>query len=325
MMDDEQYTGLRERYRNFAEIETRGSSALYSEMAARVSQSEALLRLIARLPPAKQQPNLVFAATRRLFGTPADAADFERTLLAHPEPIRALILARSTQSNEPGRCATLLPAMARLPEPLAIIEVGASAGLCLLPDRYAYDYGRASLRPDGAGPDTPVFPCRASSDTPLPERMPRIVWRAGLDLSPVDLGDEEDVAWLQTLVWPGDDARAERLGQAVAVARRDPPEVVRGDLVDDLAALAARAPRDVTLVVFHTAVLAYVDAQKRDRFARLVARLGAVWISNESADVLPRVAARLRTAPPPGHSVLAVNGEPVAVTHMHGLSIDWLA
>jgi hypothetical protein len=49
------------------------------------------------------------------------------------------MLAQSTQTNEPGRCAALLPMLARLPEPLALLEVGASAGLCLLPDFYTYD------------------------------------------------------------------------------------------------------------------------------------------------------------------------------------------
>jgi hypothetical protein len=53
---------------------------------------------------------------------------------------------RRTQTNEVGRCAVLLPALAELPEPLALLEVGASAGLNLLPDRYSYEY----LHPDGA-------------------------------------------------------------------------------------------------------------------------------------------------------------------------------
>jgi hypothetical protein len=54
-------------------------------------------------------------------------------------------LSRRTQTNEPGRCATLLPALAALDGPLALIEVGASAGLCLHVDRYSYDYGHTHL------------------------------------------------------------------------------------------------------------------------------------------------------------------------------------
>ena len=64
------------------------------------------------------------------------------------DALRAVMLERSTQTNEPGRCAALLPVLAGLPEPLALLEVGASAGLCLLPDFYGYDYGRTILAPD---------------------------------------------------------------------------------------------------------------------------------------------------------------------------------
>ena len=60
-------------------------------------------------------------------------------VLQDTETLRAVMLARSTQTNEHGRCAALLPVLAGLPEPLALLEVGASAGLCLLPDFYAYD------------------------------------------------------------------------------------------------------------------------------------------------------------------------------------------
>jgi hypothetical protein len=95
-----------------------------------------------------------------------------------------------------------------------------------------------------------------------------LVWRAGLDLSPLDVRDDGDVRWLQALVWPGEGERARLLEEALAVARRDPPRVVKGDLRHDLAALAVEAPKDATLVVFHTAVRAYVpEATDRNAFA----------------------------------------------------------
>ena len=316
---------LRARYLAFAEHEAKGVSPLYEELARAVAGSEPLLRFVASLPEAKRQPNLVFAAVRHLYGTPADGRHFAETVGRHEEPVRRLILARSTQTNEPGRCATLLPVLARLPQPLALLEVGASAGLCLFPDRYGYDYGRARLEPDDAaasGP--PVFPCRANDATPLPDRLPEVAWRAGLDLDPVDLDDPEEAAWLQTLVWPGQEARAERLRSAMRVARERPPTVAKGDLARDLPALAATAPAGATLVVFHSAVLVYVDEEDRDRFTRLVKELDAVWISNESPRVFPPIAAKLDAPPPRDRFVLAVDGEPVALTGPHGQSIDWL-
>jgi hypothetical protein len=150
----------------------------------------------------------------------------------------------------------LLPAFAQLPQPLALLEVGASAGLCLLPDRWGYDYGRTRLEPRLLrSHHAPIFPCRANEATPLPDRAPEIVWRAGIDLNPIDLTDPEAVAWLETLVWPGQEERAERLRAAIGIAQDDPPTVLKGDLVSDLHTLAISAPHDATLVIFHSAVL----------------------------------------------------------------------
>ncbi|HEU4451679.1 MAG TPA: DUF2332 domain-containing protein [Longimicrobium sp.] len=329
MMDrpPDPFARIRARYRHFAEHEARGISPLYEELALAVAEAESedVPRFIASLPGPKRQPNLVFAAVRHLYGTPRDALHFAELVEAHPEPIRGLILARSTQTNEPGRCATLLPALALLPQPLALLEVGASAGLCLLPDRYAYDYGRARIEPTtrGAHPP-PVFPCRPDAATPIPGAVPRVVWRAGIDLNPLDPSDPEEAAWLKTLVWPGQEARAERLRAALRVARDQPPPIVQGDLLHELPALAATAPADATLVIFHSAVLAYVGKEDGDRFARLVADLDAVWISNESPSVLPEIAAKLDREPPADRFLLAIDGEPVALTGPHGQSIDWL-
>ncbi|HEX2210944.1 MAG TPA: DUF2332 domain-containing protein [Longimicrobium sp.] len=325
MNPPDQLAGIRARYRAWADREAHGVSPLYERLARYVAESDAAVTFVATLPRPKQQPNLLFAAVRHLYGTPRDGRHLEELIERHPDAIREVILARRTQTNEPGRCAALLPALARLPQPLALLEVGASAGLCLLPDFYGYDYGRGRLAPQGPDAErAPVFPCAANEATPIPDRLPRIAWRAGLDLNPLDVGDPEAAAWLQTLVWPGQEARAERLRAAMEVARRHPPRVVQGDLLHDLPALAATAPSDGTLVIFHTAVLAYVAPADCERFVSLVRGLGAVWISNEHSAVLPQVAAKLDGDPPADRFLLAVNGEPVAITGPHGQSIDWL-
>ncbi len=103
-----------------------------------MAEDPEVLELLAMLPTGKRQPNLVFAAARwHGSGTgPYDA--LRNTLLRRWEDGRATVLERSTQTNEVGRCATLLPSLARLPQPLALLEVGASAGLCLFHDRYSY-------------------------------------------------------------------------------------------------------------------------------------------------------------------------------------------
>ena len=163
--------------------------------------------------------------------------------------------------------------------------------------------------------------CRDTGSRPDPD----IVWRAGLDLNPLDVRNDDDMAWLETLVWPDQPDRAARLHAAIAVAREDPPRIVAGDLLTALPALAAEAPKDATLVVFHTAVLSYVaDAADRAGFVRTVRDLHAVWISNEAPFVFPDIAARLAGAVRRGPLLLAVNGEPTAWTDPHGAWIDWI-
>jgi hypothetical protein len=179
--------------------------------------------------------------------------------------------------------------------------------------------------PPPAPATPPLFACDANPATPLPEAMPRVLWRAGLDLDPIDLDNADDVAWLETLVWPEQIDRLGRLRAAIAVARVERPRVVKGDLLIDLPEVAAQAPRDATLVVFHSAVLAYVAEQAaRDRFAATVRGLGAVWVCNESPPVFPRISARVSADQARDRFLLAVDGEPVAWTDPHGASIEWL-
>jgi hypothetical protein len=108
--------------------------------------------------------------------------------------------------------------------------------------------------------------------------VPEIAWRTGLDLNPLDVTDDDDVRWLECLVWPGETGRRERLAAAIETARRDPPPVHRGDLLTDLAPLARQAPPGATLVIYHSAVLTYVAPDQRGHFAETVAALDAAWL-----------------------------------------------
>ena len=153
------------------------------------------------------------------------------------------------------------------------------------------------------------------------------MWRAGIDLSPVDVTDDDAVRWLETMVWPEQDERRERLRRAVEIARADPPYLVRGDLLDALPALVDQAPPDATLVVFHSAVIAYLAHADRARFAAMMTDLVADgrchWVSNEGPRVLPDLVPP-GVDVPFGRFVLAVDGRPVALTHGHGAELDWL-
>jgi hypothetical protein len=157
---------------------------------------------------------------------------------------------------------------------------------------------------------------------PLPERPPEIAWRAGLDLNPLSVASDDDVRWLTCLVWPGEGDRQQRLAEAIAAARRDPPALYRGDLIDDLPALAAQAPAGATLVVYHSAVLAYVAPERRRVFAGLVRGLGATWLSNEGPKVLADVPVEAFTGDP---FLLVRDGRtPLAIADGHGAWLRWI-
>jgi hypothetical protein len=317
---------LSSRYIRFADEEVRGRSPLYETLARGVADDGDIIDFLLGLPAAKRQPNLLLAAARQVFGTPRDWVEFRTNLLADPAAVRAVMLTHSTQTNEPARCATLLPVLAALPQPLALIEVGASAGLCLLPDLYGYDYGQVSIRPAAPMGGYPVFSCSVDERTPVPAAMPRIVWRAGLDLNPLDVSDPSQAVWLENLVWPEQVGRLDRLQAAMRVAAVTKPKVMRGSLLGDgLERLCGEAPAGATLVVFHTAVLAYVvDREDREAFAERVQGLCPFWIANEAPGVFPDIARLAGERGKPGRFLLSVNGVPVAWTEPHGGSMQWI-
>jgi hypothetical protein len=303
-------------FADFAAREARGVSPAYERLCHAVCGDDQLRALIGTLPPPQQQPNLLFGVVRLLGGPVEDPAEFLDFTVANWPVVEAEIRTRRTQTNEPGRCAALLPVLAGLPQPLALLEVGASAGLCLYPDRYAYRYNDHLI-----GGGEPLLDCAATGLTP-PDRLPEVVWRAGLDLNPLDVTDPADVAWLDALIWPEHAHRRARLRAAASIAASDPPLLVRGDLVDDLPDLAAQAPAGATLVVFHSSVLFYVTEPRRELFTRAVRGLPGHWLANESPGVL-----LYDTLPEPPdaslHNVLALDGEPLAWTRPHGQGIVW--
>ena len=319
--------GLSERYIRFADNEAQGRSPLYEALARGVAHDAEVIDFLSALPTAKQQPNLLFAAVRSLEGVPGDFSDFKQRLLGNTEAVCSLMLSRSTQTNEPARCAVLLPILAQLPQPLALIEVGASAGLCLLPDFYGYDFGSGIIRPELEGGNFPLFRCAVSPETPIPAQIPQIAWRAGLDLNPLNAADPEQSSWLETLVWPEQKERLYGLRGALRVAAAQKPRVVEGSLTGDaLAALCREAPANATLVVFHTAVLAYVsDREERQAFADTVTSLCPYWICNESPSVMPDLLEGIGKPNQAGRFLMSVNRNPVAWTEPHGAAIEWIA
>lgn len=324
-MDDAAADRVRAYYDDFGRHWASGTSPLYEDWALGIAADDDLIARIAALAPRMRQANLIFAAARWLGAPLAPFAEWSHWLRARWDDVVAVASVRSTQTNEPGRCATLLPVLSRIEGPVALLEVGASAGLCLFPDRYStvYETPTASVRLDpleGASPF--ALSCRLDRDD-APRRMPEVIWRRGIDLNPLDPTDPDAVEWLANLVWPGPDhdARVDRLRGAARLAAQEPPDIVRGDLLDLVAEVAASAPLDATLVVFHSAVLLYLDATQRRRFADTMASLPrrAVWLSNESAGTLPEIDAQVPGGIDTSHRfVQTVDGVAVALAGAHG-------
>ncbi len=316
-------------YLRFASFEARGESPCYQRWAAGVAADPALIGLLDELPGPKRQPNLLFAAARYLGIPPGSFGNFRAELLTRWPQVREIILSKRTQTNETGRCAVLLPLLAALPQPLALLEVGASAGLCLYPDRFSYQYGHLARIDPPAGPGAVLLSCAIDGPVPVPvpTAPPRVIWRAGIDLNPLDVADPEQMRWLETLVWPEQDDRRQRLAAAIEVARSDPPHLVAGDLNACVQDLAGQAPDDATLVIFHSSVLSYLDDHGRAAFTATVRDLPGYWISNEIASAIAFEDGSLPPPPDPSRlwSVLAQDGQPVAYAAPHGQYLHWFA
>ena len=320
-------TEIQTRYRRHAaEMST---SRCYESWASGVAGDPEVMDRLQELPNDKQQANLVFAAARWHGLQPGPYADL-RSLLLGPEwpSIRATILSRLTQTNEVGRLTALVPALGLLGEaPLALVELGASAGLCLYPDAYDYVWeGIGEL----TGSDGPSLSTHATGPVPVPAKHPDIVARVGVDLNPLDVTNAEDMSWLQALIWPEHQARHDRLAAGIRTATSAPPQILAGDMLERLdEALTLADASGGTPVVHHSAAVAYLDPDSRDRVElrmRELVRTGRChWISLEGPRVLPSLAASAPHRPDSEHQFcLAVDGQAVAWAQGHGTHLRWL-
>ncbi len=306
-----------DRFRKFAELECRGISPLYETVSLGIARDSELLEWIAGVMGPRAHPTLPFAAVHYLLLSSADRdeplAAFYANLTDAPSPSAAaypafrafvdrergrlapLLTERVTQTNEVGRCTYLLPAYvfvaSRCRKPLWIIDVGASAGLNLQFDRYAYDYGDGTRAGDPSSAVRLRTELRGNpvSTAPLPE----IAGRAGVDLAPIDLDDAAATRWLEACVWPEHVERLRNLRAALDLARVARPRVVKGNAVDQLPSLVAEADRNATVVIVNTNVLLYFSADERARFGRLLTEFAAsremFWIANELHSIVASI------------------------------------
>lgn len=323
-MERDAAAAVAERYARFARDEAPGRSELYAEWAAGVAAEPAVAATLARIPATHRQPPLVFAVTRMLGAPEGSFRRWAAWLASHDDEVVAEASRRSLQTNEPLRCAALVPALVTVPGPIALLEVGASAGLCLYPDRYSYRFSNGVDLDPVDGPSAVVLECEVSGDPPL--RLPEVVWRAGIDLAPLDAASEADRRFLTSLVWPGEHGRKARIEAALDVVAADPPLLVAGDAADPglLGRIAGLAPPGATLVVTTPGVLPHIPHAGRERLLEALAALDAVWISIDPPGLH-------RAWDPPvdaatwGGFVLGLDGVPVAAVDPLGAFVEWRA
>ncbi|WP_298829221.1 DUF2332 domain-containing protein [uncultured Piscinibacter sp.] len=257
----------------------------------------------------------------------ADAlAPLLRRLLVDESPQLRAFLASAPQTNETMRSAVLLGGYAAIARatglPLALREIGASAGLNLCWDRFHYQLGGQRWG-DAASPVHIVSEWHGAVPA-LPARI-AVADRRGNDLLPVDLRDPAAVLRLRSYVWPDQAARAARLQGAIALAGRQPPVIDAGDAADWVERQLAAPREGMATVLVHSVVWQYLPQATRDRIeaallaaaARSTRTAPLAWLRMEL--FAPGAPAELRlTLWPEG------NERTLAEAHPHGEWVEWL-
>jgi hypothetical protein len=171
---------------------------------------------------------------------------------------------QDVQTNEVQRAWGLLPAFLFVADgrPFDLLELGPSAGLNLLWDRYRFRYSSGTW---GSGPFELAGDDRTPPPADLLERDVSVVRRRGIDLNPVDVTTDEGSRLLQAFVWPDQPGRLDRLRRAIEVVRHDPPELQRGNYVELLPELLRDRRAGAQLVIFQSASTQYLDAAALER------------------------------------------------------------
>jgi len=261
-------------------------------------------------------------------GDPAAAdpvAAFLAAVADHEDEVRAR-LADGVQTNEAGRSAALIGGYAEVARrtglPLRVREVGASAGLNLRFDCYAYDTGEQVA----GDPDSPLR-FEGFWEPPRPDLSGDLVVadRRGCDRNPLDPASEADRLTLLSFVWPDQQERLVRLRTALDIAARVRVEIDHADAADWIVGQLDRPPPGAVTVVVHSIVLQYLSSARRRDFRDAVADAGrraspdapVAWLRMEPGT---DDAAEVRVTMWPGGEE-----ELLGTAGYHGRPVRWLA
>ncbi|MDQ2759555.1 MAG: DUF2332 domain-containing protein [Actinomycetota bacterium] len=176
-------------------------------------------------------------------------------------------LTRTVQTNEPGRAAVLFGAMLWLTNryrlPIRLLEIGASAGLNLLADRFCYLQGGVVLG-DPASPVRFTDPWAPAPGIDLASaaRTLRIVERGGCDPNPLDSRKREDCLAVLSYVWPDESARTSRTQAALELAAEDPPQIAAQPAEEWLPGKLAQGADGELTVLWQSIVRQYIEPRR---------------------------------------------------------------
>lgn len=285
-------------WRRFADEARHLGSPLYESLALAISEDSLLMALAARARPGQPHPNLLLAAVhfhvlrgvshplRNFYATVGgnehgDAfSNFRDFVITHWDRVAALVETRVTNTNEVARSCVLRAGFAALGEreslPLQLIEIGPSAGLNMIWDRYGMRYCRDGVMVTEIAPDAPlVLECELRGEfTPPLSPPPVIAGRIGLERDPVNLSDADHRDWLRALVWPDQPHRLNRLDRAIAIYLGSPPEILHGDALALLPEVLAKVPLQEAVCVYHTIAVYQFSAAMKAGLAAILAEAG---------------------------------------------------
>ncbi|QQK75328.1 DUF2332 domain-containing protein [Salicibibacter cibarius] len=271
-------TTLSKRFKHFAVNECRGSSQLYEHLSQCVSEDEEMLLLCAHAREGQPVPNLFFGAVHYLLykGKDHELKCFYGSIVESPEEeggcfpyfkdfcqkyrneIISIMENKSVQTNEVRRCSYLYPCFCliyeKVKKPLALIEIGTSAGFQLLWDQYSYSYGTAEVYGNHHSDVHIKAENRGKHSLFLLPESPPVTYRKGLDLHVNNLNDNENYLWLKSLIWPNHYERRKLFERAAQEVTTTPSDLIEGDGVALLSGVVKEIPQDTAICIFHTHV-----------------------------------------------------------------------
>ncbi|MET3450616.1 DUF2332 family protein [Curtobacterium sp. 1544] len=326
-------------------MDTRVRYAAYAERIADASPSyaawagsldDALVALLDEVPESKRQPELVFAVARRLGADPSDPGALRALGLEARLALVTALASATVQANDPRRLAPVVPLFAALAErvgrPLGLVDAGAAAGLCSIPDRVTLDHRSGDdvvrIRTAPSGPSVHLT-ADVSGVTVPPTTTPiDIAARIALDPNPIDLTEPHAFDRLVEAVPPEATDRTALMREAARATLAAPPVRLRGTLPGDLDRALEALPDDAVPVVLTTGTLVYVPGADRQRFVDRVRDRGVHWIALERTGILSGVAATLPDdvdpADPDAFATASLDGTAMAVSDPFGVRVRWL-